>query len=113
MKSFKQYLEESTNPSIENWKKLLKDNDMLSTGVRLIKQIEKLGGEALIVGGTPRDLILGRPIKDVDIATNVSMEKIKQNFKWNDIGGSGQFGITMVHYGGYEFEVANYRSEEY
>jgi len=111
MKTFKTYFTEATRPPVDNWKELLDQNKMLSSGVRLLRQIEKLGGEALIVGGSVRDILLGKPIKDVDIATNVPLEKIKQKFKWNDIGQSGTLGITMVHFGGHEYEVANYRQE--
>jgi tRNA nucleotidyltransferase/poly(A) polymerase len=112
MRTFKQYLKEEVSPPVSNWGELQAENNELATGVRLLRKIEKLGGEALIVGGSVRDILLGKPIKDVDIATNVPLEKIKQNFKTNDIGQSGDFGITMVHYGGHEFEVANYREEE-
>ena len=111
MKTFKEYFTEKTHPPMDNWQELLASNKMLASGVKLCKAIEKLGGEAVIVGGSVRDLVLGKPIKDVDIATNVPLEKIKQHFRWNDIGGSGQFGITMVHVDGFEYEVANYRND--
>ena len=111
MKTFKSYFTEATQEPLDNWQDLLKNNDMLSTGVNLVREIEKLGGEALIVGGSVRDILLGKPIKDVDIATNVPLDKVKQHFKWNNIGQSGDFGITMIHYGGHEFEVANYRAD--
>ncbi len=111
MKTFKQYFTEATNPPLDNWKKVVKDNKMLATGLRLVRQIEKLGGEALIVGGAVRDIILDKPIKDIDIATNVPISTLKQNFKWNEIGLSGKLGIIQIHFGGEEFEVANYRSE--
>lgn len=113
MKTFKQHFNEASANPIKGWDNLLKKNEELATGVRLAKKIEKLGGEAVIAGGAVRDIVSGRPIKDVDIATNVPMELIKQHFKWDNIGTSQQFGIIMVHFGGYEFEVANYRSDEY
>lgn len=111
MKTFKTYFNEATEAPLENWKELQQNNKMLATGVRLCKQIEKLGGEALIVGGAVRDIVLKKPIKDIDIATNVPMVKLKQHFKWNEIGLSGKVGIIQIHFGGFDYEVANYREE--
>lgn len=43
-------------------------------------------------------MILGAPIKDVDIATNVSVEDICKKFKTHDIGKNKDFGIVVVQW---------------
>lgn len=109
------YLSESEpiKKLLSNWDALRKGNPMLDAGARLLGEIEKLekGSEALIVGGTARDILLGKDIHDVDIATNVEIARISSHFKTADIGKSKDFGITLVHFDGFEFEVAHYRSD--
>lgn len=95
----------------EGWEEMLSSNPLLRKGASLCGEIEQLGGEALIVGGVVRDLILGKPVNDVDIATNVPLEKIEAKFKTVDIGQSKDFGIVSVLYGDEAFEVAHYRSD--
>ena len=97
---------------VPDWDSVLDNNPLLNTGIALLKEIEKLGGDAYVVGGAARDIMMGSKIKDVDIATNVPMDKIQKTFKWNAIGQSQDFGIIMVHFQGEEFEVAGFRSEE-
>lgn len=112
MNTFKSYLEETTH-SVDNWSIIVSENKMLSAGVDLCGRIEQLepNAEALIVGGVVRDIIMGNDIHDVDIATNVSMDKIENNFKTIDIGKNKIFGILIVQYKEFNFEVAHYRSE--
>jgi len=114
MKSFSIYFIEKTTQQVENWQELLDKNDMLRAGTELCGEIEMLepNAEALIVGGVVRDLLLGKEIHDVDIATNVDTEKISQHFKSVDIGKSKTFGIVSVQYKGFNFEVAHYREEQ-
>lgn len=102
---------EATSAPYEGWNGALESNPMLASGVSLCREIEKLGGEALIVGGVVRDLLLGKSIHDVDVATNVDIEKVEAHFNAHDIGRSKDFGIVTVRWEGYDFEVANYRSE--
>jgi tRNA nucleotidyltransferase/poly(A) polymerase len=75
-------------------------------------EIEQLGGECLIVGGAVRDILLDHPAHDVDLATNVDIEKLAHHFKTHDIGRSQEFGILSIHWGDYTYEVAHFRSEQ-
>jgi tRNA nucleotidyltransferase/poly(A) polymerase len=111
--NFKNVLMEAlrTEP-IDNWLDMLYDNLYLATAVSLMEEIEKLGGEALIVGGAVRDIILKQPAHDIDIATNVDIQTLAKHFKTHDIGKSQDFGILSIHWGNYTFEVAHYRSEQ-
>lgn len=99
---------------MEKFDEEVANNPLFAKGVSLCREIERIGGEgaeALIVGGSVRDLLLNKPISDVDIATNVDIDEIQNHFKTDDIGKSKDFGIVNVHYMGEQFEVANYRTE--
>ena len=53
----------------------------------LLKKIEEAGFEGYFVGGSVRDVLLGQPIHDVDIATSAFPAEIKQIFpRTIDIG---------------------------
>lgn len=108
MITFKQHLKETTLP---NWNNAVKSNPELQAAIGLITEIEELGGEALIVGGAVRDLLMGKQPHDIDIATNLPMDKIKENFKVYPVG--VKFGVLLVDYNGYKFEVAQYRKDIY
>jgi len=77
------------------------------------KFIEK-GYEIYLVGGAVRDLLLGRPIHDVDMTTNAPPEKIQEiipdSFYDNIFGTVG----TIVEINGQKekYEITTYRSEE-
>ncbi len=68
-------------------------------------------GNAYIVGGSVRDILLDRPCDDIDIATNVPMEKIEELFDTYDIGANKTFGVSVVNYKGSSYEIANFRKD--
>lgn len=70
-------------------------------------------GEVYMVGGAVRDLIMGNPVNDVDIATNVPMSIIESLFPSHDIGKNKDFGIVVVEQDGFSFEVAQFRADVY
>lgn len=86
------------------------ENTMLSAALEVLKILSNYG-EALIVGGGPRDLILGNKPKDFDISTNVPMNTICRLFNSFDIGKNKEFGIVVVKHGNYIFEIANFRAD--
>ena len=81
--------------------------------MEVLKKINELGYEALIVGGTPRDLLLGKEISDVDIATSAPIQELEKHFKNHDIGKNKDFNVIVIDVDGYSFEVAAYRSDVY
>ena len=94
---------------MKNWNELLEKSPMLKIGIEVL---EILGGNSLIVGGTPRDLITGeKEPEDIDIATNVPMDKIKSLFKTFDLGRSEEFGIIVINYKDVLIEIAQFRTE--
>jgi tRNA nucleotidyltransferase/poly(A) polymerase len=78
-----------------------------------MKKIQDLGYEALIVGGFVRDLLMGKPSDDIDLATNAPEEVLEKNFDTIDIGKNKQFGVSVIKYKGQTYEVAQYRKDLY
>ncbi|WP_096188657.1 hypothetical protein [Evansella halocellulosilytica] len=66
---------------------------------KLIKVLNKAGYEAYIVGGAVRDRILQRPVKDIDLTTNASIESVQQLFPHHiDVG--AKHGTVLVQKSG-------------
>jgi tRNA nucleotidyltransferase/poly(A) polymerase len=87
-------------------------NPMIDAAFEVLKKIKgQLGEEALIVGGSVRDIIMGKEPHDVDITSSASPEQIGTIFKTHDIGKSKDFGIVVVRQDGYDFEVAQFRKD--
>jgi len=108
---FKRYLAEARE-MFKEWQKYVRDNKELTAAVGVLDKINKSGYKAYIVGGTVRDIILGnlKP-HDIDIATNAPMDELGRMFKTFDIGKSRDFGIVVVRYGSFSFEVAQFRQD--
>lgn len=85
----------------------------------LTKPLDALGqmialgqGDAYLVGGCVRDIIMGvDESKDYDIVTNIPMDVLEDNFNTADIGASRDFGILAVIIDGEVYEVAQMRTD--
>jgi len=79
--------------------------------IEIIKELRHHGHEAYLVGGCVRDMVMKIEPADYDIATSAHPEEIMQVFpKTRSVG--VQFGVVLVIYRGYPFEVATFRSDE-
>lgn len=109
---FKNYLLEATE-ALKDWESYVKDNPELFAAVKILKNLEKLGYKAYIVGGCVRDLILGNKIFDIDICTNCPIEVLEKEYKNHtyNIGKSKDFGIIALVQDNYSFEVAQFRKD--
>lgn len=77
---------------------------------KIIEKLEQNGYEAYFVGGSVRDVLLGRSIGDVDIATSAMPEEVKKLFeKTIDVG--IDHGTVIVLLDGIPYEVTTFRSE--
>lgn len=84
---------------------------------QILKALMMAGYEAYIVGGSVRDILLGKIPKDIDIATNARPDRVKQilqacGMKTTDLVGKA-FGVIVACIGGASYEVATYRREVY
>lgn len=68
------------------------------------------GYEAYIVGGSVRDMIIGKTPTDYDITTSATPEEIKAAFSGERIIETGiKHGTVTVMYGGNPYEITTYR----
>ncbi len=96
-----------------NVMKQISANEMMSCGFRLIQDMNKKfpSTQTFFVGGCVRDIVMNKTPHDVDISTNVDIHLIEKLYKTKEIGQSKDFGIVLVLFEGYDFEIAHFRSE--
>ncbi|WP_067725497.1 CCA tRNA nucleotidyltransferase [Oceanobacillus damuensis] len=74
----------------------------------VLEHIEKHNHKAYFVGGCVRDLLLGRPLGDIDIATSAAPEYIQEIFpKVIPVG--IEHGTVIVRHGKESYEVTTFR----
>jgi poly(A) polymerase len=83
---------------------------MFDAASEIISTIKNIGYDAYFVGGCVRDMLMNIHPKDIDIATNASIETIQSIFKETVPIGSA-FGVILVIHKDIPFEVATFRSE--
>ena len=77
----------------------------------VMQQLVDSGYEAYFVGGSVRDMLLHKPISDVDIATSATPQEVKEIFPHTvDVG--IEHGTVMVIYHKEGYEVTTFRTEE-
>ncbi len=69
------------------------------------------GHQALFAGGCVRDALLGRPLKDVDLATSARPEQVEALFRGRTVAVGRAFGVVLVRQDGFSFDVATFRSD--
>lgn len=85
-------------------------NKQWHAAIAVIEQLEQAGFEAVFVGGAVRDLLLNRPIHDIDIATSALPMEVKNVFsKTVDIG--IEHGTVLVLDAGEPIEVTTFRTD--
>lgn len=76
----------------------------------VVRTLREAGFEALWAGGCVRDLVLGLPPKDYDVATNARPQQVQQLFR-RTLAIGVSFGVIQVMGNGTEVEVATFRSD--
>lgn len=114
---------EATEAKKIDWSKY--PNPVIQNGLEIMRIINKLGYEALAVGGLVRDILIGKNNPhDFDIATNMPMElafKVFSKAPYKITKGSGKqteekregtdLQTAKIYYQGEAFDLAHYRSE--
>lgn len=117
MKTFLKFFKESANYNIENfsdkWEQGLSSSEELRVALELMKKIVGLypSGEIYIVGGVPRDLLMGNEIDDVDMATNISFEDLSKHFDLRNISKNDTQPVYTILYNNYAFDLAKFRED--
>ena len=71
----------------------------------------KAGGAVFMVGGCVRDMLMGQPVGDIDLVTDLDLPEIARHFPLHDIGRNKNFNIAVLQSGGWNFEIARFRGQ--
>lgn len=94
------------------WKNAVNSSEELRVALDLMKNIKaKNSGDIYIVGGVPRDLLMGNEIDDVDMATNIPFEAIAKDFDIRNISKNDSQPVYTILWKGYNFDLAKFRED--
>lgn len=65
---------------IGKWRSNMSKTNEWIASQKIIETLQTQGFEAYVVGGAVRDIVLGKPATDIDIATSALPEEVKSNF---------------------------------
>lgn len=82
--------------------------DISKSALRVLYRLKDAGYQAFLVGGSVRDLLLGRHPKDFDVATDAHPEEVHALFGNSRLIGR-RFRLVHVRYGPEIIEVATFR----
>ena len=80
------------------------------TATEVVRRLRTAGHEAYFVGGSVRDLLLGREPADYDVATSATPDVVTKLFPQTVTVGA-RFGVVLVLVDGHQVEVATFRSD--
>ena len=78
--------------------------------LHIIRKLRDAGFEAYVVGGVPRDMLMGRQPKDNDIATSATPDDVEKLFE-KTLSVGAHFGVMIVVLNGEQYEVATFRKD--
>jgi putative nucleotidyltransferase with HDIG domain len=85
-------------------------HDSFTSAVSIVRRLREAGHAAYLTGGCVRDLLLGRIPKDFDVTTSARPDELLRLFPGaGEVG--AHFGVVLVHEGGFQVEVATFRSD--
>ncbi len=83
---------------------------MRAAAEEVLSTLRRAGHEAYFAGGSVRDIVMGLEPHDFDVATSARPEQVTALFERTvEVGAS--FGVVVVLLGGFETEVATFRSD--
>ena len=86
------------------------DPGLLHGALAVVRKLRDHGYEAYFAGGVVRDLILGRIVSDIDIATSATPDEIECCFE-KTISVGKQFGVIVVVQNSKNYEVTTFRED--
>jgi len=85
---------------------------MNENALKVIQILNGAGHQALFAGGCVRDLILGIPSNDIDVATSALPDEIESLFQsYKTVAVGKAFGVIVVIIDEEEFEIATFRKD--
>ncbi|HZG85275.1 CCA tRNA nucleotidyltransferase [Paenibacillus sp.] len=79
-------------------------------GMEIVRRLAEAGHAAYFVGGCVRDALLGRAVKDIDIATSAKPEAVLELFP-NAIPTGLKHGTVTIPLRDWQYEVTTFRAE--
>ncbi|MBU2718809.1 polynucleotide adenylyltransferase PcnB, partial [Acidithiobacillus ferridurans] len=79
------------------------------SALQVLNGLHRAGFQAYLVGGSVRDLLLGREPKDFDVATDAHPEQVRKLFRRNARLIGRRFILVHVQFGNEIIEVATFR----
>ncbi len=80
------------------------------TALWVLRRLREAGYEALFAGGCVRDMLLGLPSTDYDVATSATPAEVQRLFRKVLLVGA-KFGVAMVIHNKQKVEVTTFRSD--
>lgn len=77
----------------------------------IVRRLRAAGHQALLAGGCVRDALLGRPLKDIDVATAARPEEVEALFPGRTAAVGKAFGVIVVRMERHSFDVATFRAD--
>ncbi len=84
---------------------------MVSAARGVAGELSRAGHRVLFAGGCVRDARLGRPLKDIDIATSATPDQVEELFPGQTVAVGKAFGVVLVLRDGFQFDVATFRTD--
>lgn len=84
--------------------------NLRTPALEIVARLNAAGHRAYFAGGSVRDLFLGRPVSDIDIATDAPPERIAELFE-HTLSVGAQFGVMIVVTPAAPYEVATFRND--
>ena len=82
---------------------------------KVVGLIIKNDGEAYLIGGCVRDMVMKQEPHDIDICTDLTPDEVCEIFDRDRVGYTDigrKFGTIVAHMGDEEYEITTYRSEQ-
>ena len=84
-------------------------NNISDSALKVLYRLKNAGFSGYLVGGSVRDLLLGREPKDFDVVTDATPGQIRELFRNSRLIGR-RFRLAHVHYGDEIVEVSTFRA---
>lgn len=114
---FSKFFYESVNYNLDDfsdkWNVAISNSEELRVALEIMNQIMSKfpNKEIYIVGGVPRDLLMGNEVDDVDLATNIPASQLSRYFDLRNISKNDSQPVYSLVYKGYAFDLAKFRED--
>lgn len=96
----------------ELWEEAVSNSSELKESINLMEDIKsKFNGDIYIVGGAARDILLGKSVQDVDLATNISFDILATQYEVRNISKNDSQPVYNIKWKDISYELAAFRED--